>query len=377
MSLSKTSPLLIIAICSLLAISSCTAPVSRGWSGAMPHGDNVYIGSMEGKVLALNSSARSQDLPFPAQGEWVFTTRALAQGIGFTCSPPPPPAIYGTPTMAGELVYVGNYPGRIYALYATAGQKKWVYPDEGSAERIGTIVGEVLVAEDKVYFGSSEGVYALDATYGKLKWHFKTGGKVWTSLAIKDKVILASSFDGKLYALSSDEGKELWHFEVPVAIASPPVVWADNVLFGAFDSYLHCIRDGREKWKFEGGNWFWARPLVSDGIAYAGCLDGKVYALEIETGEKLWEREIDNPIVSSPVLVEDFLVVASETSNLYIINAHTSEIVKTISLKSPVMAPLYEKEGIVYVHAKNRYLYAVKVPEGEIVWKFYLAVKES
>ncbi len=345
---------------------------------------------MEGKVLALNPSARSQNLPFPAQEEWVFSPprEGSATGFpcGFACAPSPIQTIYGTPVVAGELVYVGTYLGKIYALNTTArleekdfpvGVKgEWIYPKQ-AGKNVGNIVGDVVIVNNALYFGDSKGIYALDATTGDLQWHFPTRGKVWAAPAVKDKVILASSFDGKLYALSSDEGKELWHFQVPAAIASPPVVWENNVLFGAFDGYLYCILEGKEKWKFKGENWFWACPLVSDGIAYAGCLDGKIYALKIETGDKLWEREIGDPIVSSPVLVDDFVVVASEIGNLYMINVHTSEIVNTISLKSQVMAPLYQKEGIVYVHAKNRYLYAVKIPEGEIIWKFHLAVKES
>lgn len=377
MSLSKPLSLwIVISLFFVIVISGCAAPTSRGWSGAIPHGDSVYVGSMEGKVLALNPSARSRELPFPSQGEWLFTTKAPVRGTAFTCAPPPPPAIYGTPTVAEELVYVGTYLGKVYALNTTNGAVRWVYPREGF-ETVGSIVGEVLVAGDKVYFGSSHGVYALDAATGDFKWHFKTDGKVWTSPAVKDEVVFISSFDSKLYALSSDEGSELWNFQAPAAIASPPVVWGNSVLFGAFDGHLYCVVDGKEKWKFQGGNWFWARPLVSDSIIYAGCLDGKVYAVKAETGEELWQFEADSPIVSSPVLIGNFLVVASKAGKLYVIDATTSEMVRAVSLGSSVMAPLYERAAVVYVHAKNRYLYAIKVPEGEIIWKFSLVVKEK
>jgi len=383
MLLNKLYPWFII-ISLLLIASGCAAPATQGWSGITSHGDTLYIGSMEGKILALNPSARIQRLPFPAQGEWKFPETGSLPGpttstIGLACARQPSyPTVYGTPAVSGELVYVGTYLGRVYAFYANAGQKKWVYPDEGSSERLGNIVGDISVVDDRVYFCSSEGIYVLDATYGQLVWHFKTDGKVWTSPVVKDKTVFAGSFDGKLYALSSDDGRELWTFQAPAAIASAPVVWEDSVFFGAFDRHLYCVADGKEKWRFEGENWFWARPLVNNNIVYASCLDGKIYALKADTGEKLWQLEVNSPIVSSPVLMDNSLVVISDTGKLYIINPdtpdtnNTLDIIKPIPTKSSVMAPLYEKKGIVYIHAKNRHLYAVKIPEKEILWDFDL-----
>lgn len=376
MSLSRLLSLFSVSFCLFLIASGCAAPASRGWSGAILHGGTIYIGSMQGKVLALNPSARSREAPFPSQGEWVFATRAPVRQAAFTCAPPPPPAIYGTPEVAGGLVYVGTYAGKVYALNSINGAARWVYPREGY-ETVGSIVGEVVTANNNVYFGSSNGVYALDAVTGDLKWQLKTGGKVWTSPAVGGGVVYVGSFDGKLHALSSEEGKELWNFRLPAAVASSPVVWEDAVIIGSFDGHLHCIVSGKERWKFRGGSWFWARPFVSKGVVYAGCLDGKAYALEVGTGEKLWQFGVDSPIASSPLLMGDLLIVASEAGKLHFINASTGELVRNVSLGSPVVAPLYGEGDIVYVHARNGYLYAVKIPGGEIAWKFSLAVKEG
>jgi len=340
--------LFLLSLSLLLITSGCAAPALGGWSGTAFHDNTIYIASLDGKVLALNPAARNQEAPFPASGEWVFIPRALARPTGLGCAPPPPPSIYGTPAVVGDLVFFGTYLGKVYAVNSSARVEKrdfpagikgeWEYPRQVD-KTIGSIVGGVVVANNSVYLGSSNGVYALDAVNGDLKWYFKSG-KVWTTPEAKGRVVYVGDFDGKLYALSAGEGEELWSFQAPAAIASSPTVFGDTVIFGCFDRNLYAIAFGKERWKFPGSNWFWAKPIMRDGVVYAGNLDGNLYALKVETGEKLWQFEADSPIASSPILMDDFLVMASESGKLYMISVTTGKLVKTVSLGSPVLAPL-------------------------------------
>jgi outer membrane protein assembly factor BamB len=54
------------------------------------------------------------------------------------------------------------------------------------------------------------------------------------------------------------------------------------VFVGSFDRNVYGVRVGESEatWKFAGGNWFWAAPVIDEGTVYAGCLDGKIYALD-------------------------------------------------------------------------------------------------
>jgi outer membrane protein assembly factor BamB len=113
------------------------------------------------------------------------------------CTPAAPSvAIYSTPAVAGDLVCVATYVGdggKVMAInrfapgYDEEGnpswkkQGEWVYP-RGQSSFIGAVVGSPVVVEDALYVGSSDGkVYALDAVYGDKRWEFDTGGKIWTS----------------------------------------------------------------------------------------------------------------------------------------------------------------------------------------------------
>ncbi len=389
----KLSLILAVTVLGLLVLGCTGGPAYQGWSGFAGQDGILYFGSMDGRVFAIDTSARSQKLSFPSEGEWVLPIRALAAPKGMCgplgCAPSARPVtIYGTPALAGDLVYVATYTGdsgKVMAIKRLApgydeegipswNDGEWFYPRKED-KFIGAVVGGPIVVKDTLYVGSSDGkVYALDVVKGDKRWEFDTGDKIWTSPAVEDGVVYVSNYERKLFAVSSTDGSLLWQIELPAAVVSSPVAAGGNVIFGTFDNQLYAVdsNNGNVKWKFGGGNWFWSTPVIKDGVVYAGCLDHKIYALNANTGEKLWQFVADGPIVSTPVLVDNLLVVASEAGTIYMLKADSGQADKDqlVPIGSEVMAPLYADKNMVYVHARNRCVYGVDVQSGQKIWEF-------
>ena len=367
--LGKKLLFLVLLIFGGLALSGCVGSVpARGWSGAMVADGTLYIGSMEGKVLAIDPTDGSQI--------WEFRPQASSATSSFGCaSPPPRVSIYSTPAVEGGGVYFAAYDGRVYALNISGGMR-WQYPDDG---KIGTIVGDLMVTSGMVYVSSSDGMlYALNAATGKEEWQFKTEGKLWSAPAIDGDVLYIGSFDGKLYALSARDGEKKWEFEAQGALASAPVVFGDTVYVGSFDRHLYAVdtADSSLRWRFEGNNWFWARPLARNGVIYAACLDGKVYAIDARDGDELWQFSTGGAIRSSPALVNDFLVIGSEEGVIYVLRAGDGELDRpSIDMGAPILAPLCTSEGLVYVHVQDDTLHAREVGTGRTLWSVSLRSK--
>jgi len=387
----RLSLVLCLIILSML-VPGCTGPTLQGWSGFTAYDGVLYLGTMDGRVLAVNTSARSRGLSFPSEGEWVLSVKASAPAGGM-CGPiacvqtAQSATIYSAPVVAGNLVYIATYAGdngKVMAITRLApgydedgipswNEGEWFYPRMEN-KFIGAVVGNPIVVKDMLYVGSSDGkLYALDVVMGKEKWEpFDTGGKIWTSPAVDDDVVYVSNYKRELFAVSSTDGNLLWEIELPAAISSSPVISGDSIYFGTFGRNLCAVAlsDGSEKWKFEGGNWFWATPIVKDGIIYAGCLDHNIYAIDVSTGKELWRFTADDQVVSTPVLVDNFLVAASESGAIYILEPDSGDLVRSVSIGYQVMAPLYAEENMVYVHARNRCVYAIDVQTGDKVWEF-------
>jgi outer membrane protein assembly factor BamB len=363
--------LVVIALLPLVLISCFgAAQPMGGWSGPTVQDGIIYVGSRGGRVVAINVSSREQQWQWPDNDT-------------------PGSLIYTTPIVDGDLVYIGTYSGQVYALTIDRGTERWVYPRTGS---IGAIVGRPFVANETIYVSGSDGrVYALDTTFGDFKWKWQSETpveKLWTSPTVMGDNLYVSTFNGHIYALSLATGESLdWSFESEAGFASSPVIDEDIIYVGSFDRHLYAIEIGSNvsMWRFPqdkpAGNWFWASPIVNEGIVYAGCLDGKFYAIEAETGEKLWEFDAGSPLVSSPVLMDNLLIVIDESGTVYVFDlsidiGDEAVPLKAIPIGADVNSPFCAHEGLVYIRSEDNQLYVVDIDKGEVSWKVSLTIEE-
>jgi len=363
--LGKVLLFLVILLVSGLGVFGCVGrgAIPKGWSGGVVADDTLFLGSMEGKLVAVNISDGSRLWP-----DVLLETEPT--GGGFGCAPASTAvAIYGSPAVAEELVYVAGYNGKIYAFSSSSGALRWVYPRDGNLQ---PVVGGTVVSQGRVYFGCSDGkVYALDAETGDKEWDFPTGDKIWSTPVIDGDTLFIASFDKKLYALSVANGSKKWEFETEGAIACTPLVYNNTIYIGSFDRHLYAVNaaDGSLVWKSEvkADNWFWTKPVICNNTVYAGCLDGKVYILNAETGDEVVDAiDLGSPISSSPVLVDDSVIIASEDGRIWAIDTSNNQKSEFKNLEEKINAPLCASDGVVYVHTQKGILYDVDAQTGAV-----------
>ena len=349
---------------------------SVGWSGGVIADGTIFVGSLEGRLVAVSVADGTRQWSEPltvSSSTGAFGCTAASMAV----------VIYGTPAVWGDLVYIGGYnSGKVYALDASSLQKRWVYPPEGNLQ---PIVGGPVVALGKVYFGCYDSddkvgkVYALKADTGVKIWESSLGGgKIWSTPVIDGETVYISSFDKKLYALNAATGEKKWETaEAGGAIASAPAVYNSTVYFGSFDRYLYAVDagDGSLKWRseVEAGKWFWATPIIYNHTVYAPNLDGKIYVLDAESGRELIEAiDLGSPVSSAPVLVDGSIIVASEGGKIYAIKDNQKRELKDLATK--ISAPLCASNEVVYVHTQQPdTLYALNAQTGAELWHVSLS----
>lgn len=368
-SLGRIWLLVVVLIIAAMASGCYSRYQPKGWSGATVVDGTLFVVSVEGKLIALDTSDGSRLWPDSSLGGDESKV-----------------AIYGTPAVGGELVYIGGYSGKVYAVpLPSSGAQKWVYPREGSLE---PIVGGVVVYQDKVYFSSSDGrIYTLDAATGdRVRPPFQTGDKIWSTPAIDGETLYIGSLDKKLYALDISDGSEKWHFEAGGAIISTPLVQGDTVYFGSFDGHIYALdaASGSLRWRseVEASSWFWAKPVVCNEVIYAPSLDGKVYILKAQTGDELREAvDLGSPISSWPVAVDGKVIIASQEGKIYSVDTGGNQLRLLLDVSDSgeeIYAPLAASDGVVYIHAqtpKHDTLYALEVATEEEAWRVSLSSK--
>jgi outer membrane protein assembly factor BamB len=407
---SRILVLILLVLATLLAVGCAAAP-SRGWSGPLVSDNVLYVGTLQGKILALDLTTADLSEGFAPEMKWDPLAIVGSLGGGFTCGRVSKPmGMYGTPAVKNGRVYIGAYDGNV--LYVTTNGEL----SGTKFETDGSIVGSVALYGDTLFVGSSDGrLYALDLNL-KERWRFETEGKIWSTPVVDQGVVYIASADHNLYAIDAESGNEVWRFETDAAIMSTPLVANETVYIGGCDRKFYAVKAATERERldaasgaaptvreftsvFEGArNWFWTQALYYNGEIWVGSLDHKVYVLNAEDVAKEVHDayQTDGMVYAPPIVLplEGLVVVGSQDGKIYAINAETKDVtVYAVDAKTeevvkspekpknrvpPILAPLYPDtaNGIVYFHAQGltgaETLYALRLSSdsAEVLWSF-------
>jgi len=199
------------------------------------------------------------------------------------------------------------------SLWAGEGEKRWVFPAEGT---VGSITSSPAIGPDgTIYVGSDDGkVYAVQPD-GTKKWESETGGAVSSSPAIGYfggiLRIYVGSEDNKVYAINADGTAATgeWPFVTGGKVTSSPAISNSGIMYvGSEDNKVYAIRiDGTAatgEWPFVTEGKVTSSPAIdSEGTIYVGSHDHKVYAIR-SNGKKKWAFETEGVVSSSPAIRE-------------------------------------------------------------------------
>jgi outer membrane protein assembly factor BamB len=213
------------------------------------------------------------------------------------------------PATDGSNIYAASQDGNVIAVDAVSGKQRWKIKLKIELSA-GPGVGEGAVA-----VASKNGnIILLDAKTGVETWRVFVGGETLAQPLIREGLVIAQSIDNRLRALSLFDGKQKWELEQSVPAltmrgASSPVMVGGNVIAGFDNGRLLAV-------DVESGDIEWDSMLsmptgrsdldrladVDGSIAwvgqdiYAAGYQGRVTSLAAESGQVLWAREISTQV---------------------------------------------------------------------------------
>jgi outer membrane protein assembly factor BamB len=225
-----------------------------------------------------------------------------------------------------------------------------------------TIQGSPAIVDGVCYFGTHLGtIYAIDADTATELWSFKTNHWVKSTVAVVDGRVYTGADEGSVYCLDAATGQEIWKtwtggvMKNPIAGART-VVGADNTR---------------------------SSPIVLDGRVYVGALDGKLYCLDADNGNIIWDFVSGGPIYATPTIVDNAIYIPASTpapdGTVYKLDLNGNVIWQkpipyllglTGSGGNYMQASATVAYGMVYIRIPFRHHYALNATTGEIIW-FY------
>ncbi|UCD07465.1 MAG: PQQ-like beta-propeller repeat protein, partial [Candidatus Aenigmatarchaeota archaeon] len=147
--------------------------------------------------------------------------------------------------VSDDTVYFISLDKNIYALTRN-GRLKWRFK---TGNAIGT---SILLANNTLYFGSRDNYfYAVGAETGDLRWKFKAQSIIFETASVHKGVLYFAGCDNILYAIDEKTGGLIWKFKTNVMASSIPAIYNDVVYFGSWDCNLYAVTtEGKLLWKF-------------------------------------------------------------------------------------------------------------------------------
>jgi len=130
------------------------------------------------------------------------------------------------------------------------------------------------------------------------------------------------------------------------------------------------LPQGKLRWLFSTSGAIHSSPAVANGTVYIGSWDGRFYALDAATGDKLWEFQTGAPVESSPAVQNGVVFFGSNDGRLYALDAATGEKLWDFNTKYAVKSIPTLADGIVYFGSDDYCVYAVDAVKGTELWHF-------
>ncbi|MFI6621220.1 PQQ-binding-like beta-propeller repeat protein [Streptomyces sp. NPDC050528] len=321
--------------------------------------------------------------------------------------------VWGTPTVAGDLVYVTSF--EVHALDVQTGRRSFKTRD---------VAWSMAVADGRIHASDGPTLFALDAREGgdlwrlstdawvySLKaergtvvtgtrgggvqaWEASTGQKLWqltgaqtdfespeAGPALHDGTVYVWQ-DARLRALDARTGDERWAYPigdaascggVPVRITAAP---DGHVYVAAGTRVLSVdVASGRVRWHFEAPAVFLCPPTFAPGPAVTGggiyLADylGTVYALDAADGRDRWRIATESRASIEPVLVAAGHVHVGSGKGLYTLDAVTGTPKWRFQAGGDIVGTPAVAEGRIHFGSTDHLLYTLKSDDGRLRWK--------
>jgi len=263
----------------------------------------VVVGSYGGIVVAADASTGEE--------RWRFQTEA---GINLQ-----------SPATVDGVVYLTDSGGHLYALDTADGRDRWRFVSGNGSERSfsspAVVDGMVFCVDSPRRTGEKTSLHSLDSASGKERWSFtpEEGNDLFGIPVVTGGRVFVATLLGQMVAIDAANGNELTRYDFDAVPSTRLAVVNDVIFLGADDGQLMAsnIETGERLWsrQINDGAALLSGPTIAGGTAYIGDSDGVVFAIDAATGAEQWKAGV-SCLWSTPTVIDGSLYVGSQGGEL-------------------------------------------------------------
>jgi outer membrane protein assembly factor BamB len=263
--------------------------------------------------------------------------------------------VMASPVVANGRVFTMDAETVVTALDAKTGSRIWRFDPQPDEARNGAFGGGVAALGDRVYVttGYAEAL-ALDAATGKVIWRHPMPAPMHSPPTVADGRVFAVTVENQLEVMAVDDGHVLWsHSGLPETAGllggASPAVEGDIVAVAYSSGEIFALRteNGRVLWSDNLASArsldamaaladIRGRPIIDHGMVFAISHSGRMVAIDLRTGDRVWEQDIGSSY--SPWVAGDYIYVLTNDSSLVCLTRRDGRIKWVLDL------PRYDDE---------------------------------
>jgi len=237
--------------------------------------------------------------------------------------------ILNTPVVADGRIFAIDSEAEVSAFDVNTGDRLWrIDPriEDGEEDGFG---GGLALAHGLLFVSTGFGhVLALDPANGAIIWRQEIGIPMRAAPVVAGQRVFAVTYDNQLWVLAASDGAFQWNHAgisetAGLLGAAAPAVDGDIVIAPYSSGELLALRveNGRTVWSDSLGaqrlgtgslaalNDINGSPVIDRGVAYAISHGGRLVAIDVRTGSRIWEQDIAG--LNTPWIAGEFLFVVT------------------------------------------------------------------
>lgn len=205
--------------------------------------------------------------------------------------------------------------------------------------------------------------------HASIQWNTSTGNNSNDFISkgvIVDDILYETTSNGVLLAISLFTGDILYTVDIGLNPTKP--VYKDGKLFIGSSKGLEVFDLA---WKAHGVKEIGrvvSPPVIDDKKIYVGNIDGYLYAIDIVSGEILWNRYIGGEIETAGLYKDSLIVAAGKTC--YAIDRNNSDIIWSFNTNGVITSQPSIYDNMIYFGSWDTNIYALYASNGTLKWSF-------
>lgn len=242
------------------------------------------------------------------------------------------------------------------------------------------------VVKNEIFTADESGIItALNKKNGHILWSTNLHTKIVSGPSVAEGYLAVGTGNAELVVLKQETGKEVWRANLSEDALSKSPILKHTIFSKTIDGHVHAfaLANGKSLWVSDHGapNLILkasSSPVFVGGLILVGFSDGKLDALNLDTGSVVWQRSIAFAtgasdverlvdIDADPIVRGNLVYLASYQGFIGALNLNDGQFIWNRA--ASIYKNMAIDEHVLYVVDSQDILWAFDKQTGQVIWK--------